>query len=121
MPVARARRGWMSIRYAKLSGAPLSVMSIARPHHARAPPSRSRSLQNRGRPFRRLRGTFADGWGKGFVPRTLMSRWGGPRAPLWLVGGPRAAPEMSRKKKMATGTVKWFNDAKGFGFIKQEG
>jgi CspA family cold shock protein len=22
---------------------------------------------------------------------------------------------------MATGTVKWFNDAKGFGFIKQEG
>ena len=22
---------------------------------------------------------------------------------------------------MATGTVKWFNDAKGFGFISQEG
>ena len=22
---------------------------------------------------------------------------------------------------MATGTVKWFNDAKGFGFIQQEG
>jgi CspA family cold shock protein len=22
--------------------------------------------------------------------------------------------------KMATGTVKWFNEAKGFGFIKQE-
>ena len=22
---------------------------------------------------------------------------------------------------MATGTVKWFNDSKGFGFIKQEG
>ncbi|HVG59772.1 MAG TPA: cold shock domain-containing protein, partial [Hyalangium sp.] len=22
---------------------------------------------------------------------------------------------------MATGTVKWFNDAKGFGFIAQEG
>ena len=24
-------------------------------------------------------------------------------------------------KYMATGTVKWFNDAKGFGFITQEG
>jgi CspA family cold shock protein len=23
-------------------------------------------------------------------------------------------------QQMATGTVKWFNDAKGFGFIKQE-
>jgi CspA family cold shock protein len=23
--------------------------------------------------------------------------------------------------EMATGTVKWFNDSKGFGFIKQEG
>jgi cold shock protein len=26
-----------------------------------------------------------------------------------------------RKMEMATGIVKWFNDAKGFGFIKQEG
>jgi CspA family cold shock protein len=25
------------------------------------------------------------------------------------------------EKVMATGTVKWFNDAKGFGFIAQEG
>lgn len=24
------------------------------------------------------------------------------------------------EKKMAEGTVKWFNDAKGFGFIEQE-
>ena len=26
-----------------------------------------------------------------------------------------------RSKKMAEGTVKWFNDSKGFGFIEQEG
>jgi cold shock protein len=26
----------------------------------------------------------------------------------------------SRRQKMATGTVKWFNDAKGFGFITPE-
>jgi cold shock protein len=24
------------------------------------------------------------------------------------------------RKKMVTGTVKWFNDAKGFGFLEQE-
>lgn len=27
---------------------------------------------------------------------------------------------MMEEVKMAQGTVKWFNDAKGFGFIKQE-
>lgn len=29
-------------------------------------------------------------------------------------------PELTRRQEMAQGKVKWFNDAKGFGFIEQE-
>jgi CspA family cold shock protein len=29
-------------------------------------------------------------------------------------------PQTKRYEKMPTGTVKWFNDAKGFGFIARE-
>jgi cold shock protein len=35
--------------------------------------------------------------------------------------GAGALHKEKRKKIMAQGTVKWFNDAKGFGFITQEG
>jgi CspA family cold shock protein len=30
-------------------------------------------------------------------------------------------PQFARSKRVAVGTVKWFNEAKGFGFIQQEG
>ena len=30
-------------------------------------------------------------------------------------------PRGRKESEVATGTVKWFNDAKGFGFISQEG
>src|SRR4051794_31516943 len=34
---------------------------------------------------------------------------------------PRAFPQPNLRRKMTTGTVKWFNGDKGFGFIAQDG
>src|SRR5207247_10784251 len=37
------------------------------------------------------------------------------------LGGSPADPLEGEVRSMATGQVKWFNDAKGYGFITQEG
>jgi CspA family cold shock protein len=39
----------------------------------------------------------------------------------WRWAGRPAAGSIEGKKNMAQGTVKWFNDDKGFGFIAQDG
>jgi CspA family cold shock protein len=38
-----------------------------------------------------------------------------------MVAQQKAFPQGNMELKMAEGTVKWFNDAKGFGFIEREG
>jgi len=53
----------------------------------------------------------------GFLRFTSLDRW--------LAAGRFSRPigfdfNLSRNVKMAAGTVKWFNDAKGFGFITPE-
>src|SRR5262245_35623234 len=43
-------------------------------------------------------------------------------SPGMVVGHHRGASlKRKREEEMAQGSVKWFNDAKGFGFISQEG
>jgi CspA family cold shock protein len=47
-------------------------------------------------------------------PKALIASAGRPLNPG------RQIPEKKEEKQMAQGKVKWFNDAKGFGFIEQE-
>lgn len=52
----------------------------------------------------------------------IVSGRGGRRVPHPRAGdGPFPLATHKESEAMANGTVKWFNDAKGFGFISQEG
>src|SRR5947208_3476143 len=50
----------------------------------------------------------------------IRAAGGYTKAPVFQAGSGRTKRPAYRKSKMSTGTVKWFNDAKGFGFIKQD-
>src|SRR4030095_15779443 len=54
------------------------------------------------------------------TPREFRSQWPDEAVARDGDGRGRRAPKV-RSKHVASGTVKWFNEAKGFGFITQEG
>ena len=55
--------------------------------------------------------------GRIFLPEA-RPRWPGePTYPGWSMG---ASGPIHKEQRVAVGNVKWFNEAKGFGFIQQE-
>src|SRR5688500_11063522 len=120
------------------SGAPLALKRAGRPRVLLRPRSRTSSVRSSGIWVTRSRGT---------TPLWRPRRATEERTPAYcrhhrsvrlrLTSGKRGRREAARfrnvrtrerstakrrrTQNMAQGTVKWFNDAKGFGFITQEG
>jgi CspA family cold shock protein len=78
------------------------------------------ALYNAG-PRRHRRQLRVNGWGRGYTPAALLAARGpqGGPGPVSSFGAGEVHLSMTGKglELMATGTVKWFNADKGYGFI----